>query len=156
MLHLVYQLMNLMKLFPFDGISTSHIDEYNKQTLNEIENVRDFIILHYHVTKRNDSAFWRYCSQMDIPESLAHRIELFKDNAAAFQGDNELFRLESWTHVMLGQGIMPKSYHKVFATMSDQELNAHLQSIRSKILEVAAKVPNHDFFISQYCKAQIS
>jgi tryptophan halogenase len=57
---------------------------------------------------------------------------------------------------MFGQGIMPKSYHKVFATMSDQELNAHLQSIRSKILEVAAKVPNHDFFISQYCKAQIS
>jgi tryptophan 7-halogenase len=156
----IYLFMNgivrLMKLFPFDGISASHIDEYNKQTLNEIENVRDFIILHYHVTKRNDSAFWRYCSQMDIPASLAHRIELFKDNAAAFQGDNELFRLESWTHVMFGQGIMPRSYHKVFATMSDQELNAHLQSIRSKILEVAAKVPNHDFFISQYCKAQIS
>jgi tryptophan 7-halogenase len=153
----IYLFMNgivrLMKLFPFDGISPSHIDEYNKQTLHEIENVRDFIILHYHVTKRDDSAFWRYCSQMEIPPSLAHRIDLFKENAAAFQGDNELFRLESWTHVMFGQGIMPKSYHKVFATMSDQELNAHLLSIRSKIIEVANKLPNHDLFIQQYCKA---
>ena len=147
-------IIRLMRLFPFNGISTSHIDEYNRQTLDEIVNVRDFIILHYHVTQRDDSAFWRYCRQMDIPESLTHRINLFKDNACAFQAASELFRLESWTHVMFGQGLMPQSYHKVFSTMSDQELTTHLKSIREKILAVTEKLPSHQDFLRHYCQSQ--
>ena len=147
-------IIRLMRLFPFNGISTSHIDEYNRQTLDEIVNVRDFIILHYHVTQRNDSAFWRYCRQMDIPPSLTHRIDLFKDNACAFQAASELFRLESWTHVMFGQGLMPQSYHKVFSTMSDQELTNHLKSIREKILEVTEKLPSHQDFLRHYCQSK--
>ena len=156
----IYLFMNgivrLMRLFPFDGISNAHIDEYNRQTQAEIENVRDFIILHYHVTQRDDSPFWRYCQQMEVPSTLAHRIELFKQNAYAFQGESELFRLESWTHVMFGQGLMPQTYHQIFATMSDQELVSHLASIRHKIAEVAGKLPNHHAFIQQYCKAQFN
>jgi len=153
----IYLLMNgmirLMRLFPFAGISPSHVDEYNKQSLNEIENIRDFIILHYHVTNREDSQFWRYCKHMDIPQSLAHRINLFRDNACAFQGDGELFRLESWTHVMFGQGIEPASYHQIFATMSDQELVTYLADIRQKIHQTAQTLPSHHEFIHHYCRA---
>lgn len=153
----IYLFMNgivrLMRMFPFNGITQATIDEYNQQSIAEIENVRDFIILHYHVTDRDDSEFWRYCRNMDIPDSLSHRIELFKENALAFQGEKELFRLESWTHVMLGQGIKPKGYHPIFSTMGTDELRGHLNDIRSKIGHAVEKLPSHQDFINHYCKS---
>lgn len=153
----IYLFMNgivrLMRMFPFDGVTQPHIDEYNHQSIAELENVRDFIILHYHATSREDSEFWRYCKHMTVPDSLSHRIELFKESALAFQGERELFRLESWTHVMLGQGIIPKNYHAIFSTMSDEELVGHLSNTRSKIASVVSKLPNHQEFVNRYCKA---
>ena len=153
----IYMFMNgivrLMKMFPFHSVTQTSIDEYNKQSIAELENIRDFIILHYHVTSREDSEFWRYCKNMSVPDSLSHRIEMFKENGLAFQGERELFRLESWTHVMLGQGIMPKNYHSIFKTMSDEELVNHLTNTRNTIANAVAKLPNHQDFVNQYCKA---
>ncbi|MDO3387138.1 tryptophan 7-halogenase [Gilvimarinus sp. SDUM040013] len=143
----------LMKIFPFHGITQTAIDEYNRQAIAELENVRDFIVLHYHATEREDSEFWRYCKNMDVPDSLTHRIELFRENGLAFQGDQEMFRLESWTHVMLGQGITPKRYHSIFSTMSDEELVGHLSNTRNTIAEAVSKMPNHQEFVNHYCKA---
>ncbi|MBC3766194.1 tryptophan halogenase family protein [Neptunicella marina] len=153
----IYLFMNgiirLMRMFPFNGITQSVVDEYNQQSTEELENVRDFIILHYHVTQRDDSEFWRYCRNMKIPDSLAHRIELFKEQGHAFQNERELFRLESWTHVMLGQGIYPQSWHQIFSTMTDQELSQYLNNMRDSIMTVADKMPLHRDFIKQYCAA---
>jgi tryptophan 7-halogenase len=153
----IYMFMNgvvrLMKMFPFNGVTQTAIDEYNQQSIAELENIRDFIILHYHATSREDSEFWRYCKYMSVPDSLSHRIELFRENALAFQGERELFRLESWIHVMLGQGIMPKNYHSIFSTMSDKELISHLGNTRKTITDAVAKLPNHQDFVNHYCKA---
>lgn len=153
----IYMFMNgivrLMKMFPFNGVTQQSIDEYNKQSIAELENIRDFIILHYHATSREDSEFWRYCKNMSVPDSLSHRMELFRETGLAFQGERELFRLESWTHVMLGQGIMPKNYHAIFKTMSDEELVSHLTNTRKTIADAVAKLPNHQDFINHYCKA---
>lgn len=143
----------LMRMFPFHGVTQPSIDEYNQQSIAELENVRDFIILHYHATSREDSEFWRYCKYMSVPDSLSHRIELFKENALAFQGERELFRLESWTHVMLGQGIIPKHYHSIFKTMSDEELIGHLSKTRNTIANTVNKLPSHQEFVDHYCKA---
>lgn len=153
----IYMFMNgivrLMKMFPFGGVTKTLADEYNQQSIAELENIRDFIILHYHATSREDSEFWRYCKNMSVPDSLTHRIELFRESGFAFQGERELFRLESWTHVMLGQGIMPKSYHSIFKTMSDEELVGHLSNTRNTIANAVSKLPNHQDFINHYCKA---
>src|SRR5690606_20729155 len=89
-------IVRLMRLFPFHGVTQSSVDEYNQQAIAELENARDFIILHYHATAREDTEFWRYCKYMDIPDSLSHRIELFKETAFAFQREGVLFRLDSW------------------------------------------------------------
>ncbi|HEY7885003.1 MAG TPA: tryptophan 7-halogenase, partial [Cellvibrionaceae bacterium] len=74
-------------------------------------------------------------------------------NAFSVQGELELFRLNSWLHVMLGQGIMPKRYHSIFSTMSDDELVGHLTNTRKTITDVVSKLPTHQEFIDQYCKA---
>jgi tryptophan halogenase len=131
------------------------INEYNRETNVELEKIRDFIILHYFVTQRDDSAFWRHCKNMDIPDSLKHRIDIFKSNAHAFQEPNELFRVDSWTQVMLGQGLMPESYHNVVKTMSDKELEHFLTSMRDGIGQVVAKMPKHEDFLQRYCQVEV-
>lgn len=145
--------VRLLKMFPFNGVTQSLIQEYNQQLIAELENIRDFIILHYHVTSREDSEFWRYCKNMQVPDSLTHRLDLFRENALSYQGDRELFRLDSWLHVMLGQGLMPKRYHSIFQTMSDEELFGHLTTTRKTIADAVNKLPDHQEFVDHYCKA---
>jgi tryptophan halogenase len=156
-IHLIMTgVLRLLKLFPFDGVGSAFVDEYNLQAKEEWEQIRDFIVLHYHVTQRSDAPFWQHCQSMDIPDSLAHRIELFKQNAHAFQANGELFRVDSWTQVMFGQGIVPQSYHQFVDTMSDKELPLFLNSLKQKIQLGLEKLPSHQAFIDNYCKAKLS
>jgi tryptophan halogenase len=143
----------LMQLFPFAGIRPSFVDRYNELTRTEIEGVRDFIVLHYHATERDDTPFWRYCRTMEIPASLARRIELFRDGAHAWQGDGELFRVDSWAEVMLGQRIRPRHYHPSAGTISDSELTQLLNNVRASIARSVASLPTQHEFIERYCKA---
>ena len=146
-------IIRLMRLFPDNGVKQSSVDEYNQQTNVELEKIRDFIILHYHATERDDSPFWRYCKNMDIPETLKHRLEIFRDNAQAFQVDGELFRVDSWTQVMLGQRIRPESYHPIVKTMSDPELTNFLNGYRAQVQQVVTNLPSHKMFVEKYCKS---
>ncbi|WP_337880790.1 tryptophan halogenase family protein [Rheinheimera sp.] len=156
----IYLFMNgvirLLRLFPFAGVTDALAGEYNQQSIRELEKIRDFIILHYHQTERSDSAFWNYCRTMSIPDSLAHRMELFRDSALAFQTGDEMFRLESWTHVMLGQRLEPKSYHQLVASVPEAEMKAHLQQIRSSIRRAVEPLPSHQDFIRAYCASGIA
>ena len=154
-IHLIMSaVLRLMRLFPHDEISQSNIDEYNRQYDNEMERIRDFIILHYKATEREDTPFWSYCKQMDIPDTLAHRIKLFKDTARVCITDTELFRIDSWTQVMIGQRIIPENYHQIVDMMSDEELNRFLSGLKNDVSKKVAQMPTHQEFINQYCKAQ--
>jgi tryptophan halogenase len=142
-----------MRMFPSNGIQQSDVDEFNRQTRTEIEHIRDFIILHYKVTNRQDSPFWRHCRSMPIPDSLAHRIELFRETARVFKEPNELFAENSWIQVMLGQGLVPENYHQVVNVMNDGELTHFMQGIRTQVEQTVAKLPDHQAYVEQYCKA---
>jgi tryptophan halogenase len=142
----------LMQLFPFNGITQSLVDRYNELTRNEMESIRDFIVLHYNATERDDTPFWRYCRDIEIPESLARRIAMFRENAHAWQADGELFRVDSWTQVMLGQGIVPRHYHHFARVMSDKDLRQFLTGMKGSIQQAVAKMPMHQEFVDSYCK----
>jgi len=142
----------LMQLFPFDGIRQPFIDQYNDESRAEIEKIRDFIVLHYHLTEREDTPFWRYCKHMEVPDSLTRRIELFREGAHAFQADGELFRVDSWNQVLLGQGVQPKQYHPTPRTMKDEELGQVLNGLRTSVSQAVAKLPSHQQFLDQYCR----
>jgi tryptophan 7-halogenase len=146
----------LLHLFPFAGVNQSLIDQYNEAARVEMEKTRDFVILHYHATQRDDTPFWRHCRDMQIPETLAQRIALFRENAYAFQADSELFRVDSWTQVMLGQRIMPKAYHHAARILPPQELLKFLADFRGSIAQVVGRMPTHQDFVNQYCKASNS
>jgi len=153
-IHLIQRsAIRMMRMFPQDRILQTDIDEYNKQSRFDIETIRDFIILHYCVTNRQDTPFWRHCRNMEIPETLAHRIRLFKETGRVFKIPNELFAENSWIQVMLGQGIMPEQYHRVVDVMDDEELDRFLKQIKSNVDSTVAQLPDHEAYIEQYCRA---
>jgi len=153
-IHLIQRgAIRLMQLFPLTGIKQSDIDEFNQQTKYEIEHIRDFIVLHYKVTNRQDTPFWRHCRNMDIPDSLKHRINLFRETGRVFRVPTELFAENSWIQVMLGQGIVPEQYHPVVDMMSRDELQRFLGDIKSGVDNTVAQLPTHQVYIDQYCKA---
>lgn len=141
----------LLQMFPVDSIRQSVVDEYNAQASVEFEKIRDFIILHYKATEREDSKFWRYCRNMDIPDELAHRIRLFREAGKSYQIEGELFRLDSWTQVMLGQGIYPEQHHPIVDTMNEQQLTQFLESVEREVAGLVDSLPEHDEFVTQYC-----
>jgi tryptophan halogenase len=153
-IHLIQRgVIRLLQLFPAAGINASDVAEYNQQTRAEIEHIRDFIVLHYHVNERVDSDFWRTCREMSIPPSLRHRIELFRDSARVFRIPNELFAENSWIQVMLGQGITPRQHHPSADLMGDEELSAFLETIRRNVEQTVSRLPMHQAYLSTYCPA---
>ncbi len=143
----------LVQMFPLDGIKQSDMDEYNAQMKFEVENIRDFVVLHYHVTQREDTRFWRHCKNMTIPKSLAHRIALFKETGKIYVKTGELFADASWLQVMTGQGLMPKHYNAFANQMSDQELTDFLAGIRDAVKKTLVQMPSHQSYLDYYCKA---
>lgn len=153
-IHLIQRsIIRLMQMFPYDGIRQPDVDEFNNQMRFEIDNVKDFIILHYHVTDRTDTAFWRQCRDMEVPESLKHRIELFRQAGRVFKVPTELFGENSWIQVMLGQGLIPEQYHPIVNMMDDQELEQFLTGIHGNVGRLVSQLPQHQQFIDHYCKA---
>ncbi|HEU4654574.1 MAG TPA: tryptophan halogenase family protein [Steroidobacteraceae bacterium] len=146
--------IRLIQLFPFGGVTQSFADEYNDQARTEMERIRDFIILHYKVNERTEG-FWKHCREMEVPESLSRRIAMFQERAHAWQADGELFKLDSWTHVMLGQGILPAHYHQLTRALSDEQLKGLLDGIRNPIANAVERMPTHQEFIDRYCKAGV-
>ena len=151
-IHLIQRgIVRLLQMFPAAGICQADIDEYNQQTRTEIEHIRDFIILHYHVTDRQDTPFWRGCRDMEVPASLRHRIDLFRESGRVFRVPNELFAENSWIQVMLGQGIVPRQHHPAADLMGDQELSSFLGGIRSSVDNAVRQLPSHQTYVEQYC-----
>ncbi len=153
-IHLVQSgIIRLMKLFPSAGIEQSEVDEYNHQSKLEFEYIRDFIILHYYVTQRDDSPFWNYCRTMDVPETLSRRLELFRSNGRIFRENFELFFDGSWSQVMTGQRLLPEGYHPIVDMMTNDELRKLLKDIQVSHTNTVAGYPSHQAFLDEYCKA---
>ena len=153
-IHLIQRgMIRLLQLFPHSRIEQADIDEYNRQSLEEIEHIRDFIIMHYKVTNRQDTPFWRHCRALSIPDSLARRIELFRETGRVFKEGTELFAENSWMQVMLGQGILPRQYHPAADVLDEEELTRFMASIREKVQRTVARLPMHPAYVKQYCKA---
>ena len=153
-IHLIQTgIIRLLQMFPIDGIQQSDVEEFNAQMKEEFLFVRDFIVLHYHVTEREDTPFWKQCKNMEIPKSLRHRIDLFKESGRIFQKNNDIFAENSWSQVMLGQGLLPKQYHPIVNMMTDEELKGFLASIKGSVDNLVDQLPTHQQFIDSYCKA---
>jgi len=117
--------------------------------------IRDFLILHYHRTDREDSEFWRYCKNMSVPESLSEKMMLFEGNAVLYRDPDVLFRESSWVQVMVGQGLMPKSFHAMTNRLSSAQLTSFLSDVQKLIERAVTDLPDHQAFIDAHCKSDL-
>lgn len=149
-IHLIQSaVVRLLHRFPHDGIHAEAVDEYNRQSRREYEQIRDFIILHYHVNER-DGDFWRDLRHMAVPERLTRKIELFRASGSLFQDEMDIFLEPSWLQVLLGQGVVPGDYHPIADGLDEGQLLEKLASMRRLKAEPVAKMPPHDEFLKMY------
>ncbi len=153
-IHLIQRgIAMLLTLFPDRHFSSAEIDRYNKIFITEYERVRDFLILHYSQTERDDSELWRYCRNVSLPDSLKERIDLFRSHGRILREDFDLFPAQSWLYVMVGQNIMPESDDPLVDVLDPQIVEDNLTNIRSVVRKCAETMPLHEDFIRQNCSA---
>ncbi|MBI1402632.1 MAG: tryptophan halogenase [Porphyrobacter sp.] len=154
-IHLIQShVSRLIQLFPQGGDAAAMRGEYNRRCAAEFAQIRDFLILHYHRTDREDSAFWRYCKHMEVPDSLTHKLELFAAAGRVGRDVDDLFRDASWVQVMLGQGIVPAGYDRMADQIGEDQLAAFLADLRRVIERSVAGLPRHEEYIARHCAAE--
>ena len=139
-----------ISLFPTADTPRAVVDEYNRQMRTEFEQVRDFIILHYKTTQRDDTPFWRRCRDMDIPNSLSRKIELFREAGRIFRDDDELFTRPSWVAVMVGQNMLPERVDPMVAQLPPAQIEHSLASMRAGMMRAADALPVHAAYLAQF------
>ncbi|MFM5916538.1 MAG: tryptophan halogenase family protein [Novosphingobium sp.] len=156
-IHLIQRaVLRLIRMLPAGPVSERDVAEFNDQQFTDMEQIRDFLILHYFVTQRRDTPFWRHCAALPVPDSLAQKIELFRETGRVFRKNEELFVENSWVQVMMGQGIMPQSYHPIAAKLRAEELDHFLGSLRTSVGNTVDTLPSHGDYIASYCAARQS
>ena len=153
-IHLVQTgISKLLGLFPDKNFDPVEIDEYNRQMAAAYEQVRDFLILHYRATHRDDSSLWKYCRSMSVPESLQRRMDLFAGKGRCFRYEDELFSVTSWVAVFLGQGITPRGWDEVVESMPDEQLAEVLEKMKTAVRQTAERMPLQQAYLDRNCKA---
>ena len=156
-IHLIQRaVLRLIRMLPGGPVSEADIAEFNDQQFTDMEQIRDFLILHYRVTQRRDSPFWRHCAALPLPGSLQQKIELFRETGRVFRKNEELFVENSWVQVMMGQGIMPQSYHPIVTKLRPEELEHFLTGLRNSVSNTVASLPSQQDYIAGYCSARQS
>ncbi len=152
-LHLTQRgIMRLVSLFPDKACSQVNVDEYNRQTIAEYEHIRDFIILHYHATGRDDSDYWNYCRQMAIPDSLQQRLELFKLHGHLRIDEKDLFKQDSWIAVLLGQNIFPATTAPILQFKQQIDVPRSLAAMHKTLVDTAQQITGHEQYLSKHCR----
>jgi tryptophan halogenase len=153
-IHLIQSgITRFLALFPGNEPDPVSVAEYNRLTQIEFERVRDFIILHYHASTRDDSELWRYTKAMSIPEGLAYKLEQFSQAGNIVSDGLELFQNPSWLAVFIGQDIIPKRYAPLVDLRSSEDFGRYLESLRRTMSQAASAMPTHQDFIDKHCRA---
>jgi tryptophan halogenase len=151
-IHLIQSgIAKLLALFPDKRFDPAERDEYNRQMQDVFEDVRDFVILHYKATRRDDTEFWSYCRNMDVPDSLANKLDLWRSKGRLFREGRELFGTASWVAVLLGQGIVPGDTEPAAEALDADMIADALDKMRLSYRRMAEHMPTHGEFIASAC-----
>lgn len=150
-IHLIQRgIARLIENFPDTEFSPILRQRYNRQVILEYNQIRDFIIMHYKLTQRDDSEFWRYCRDMSIPDSLQERFDLYQQSGRVYRIDEEMFNITSWTAVMHGQGLRAKDYVPVVDAFGYKKLCQEMDQIEHIITQATEQMLPHADYLAKY------
>ena len=141
----------LLELFPEKQIAPSDRDEFNRVIDLEYDRIRDFLILHYHATERSDTPFWDYVRTMDVPDSLAEKLELFRRRGRVVKYREGVFLEASWIAVYLGQRVFPEGHDMRADLPRPDSLARGMEDLRAEIDRTVQAMPDHLGMIARYC-----
>ncbi|KQW43390.1 MULTISPECIES: tryptophan halogenase family protein [unclassified Roseateles] len=154
-IHLIQSaIQQLIDFFPDRGFDATDIAEFNRHSRFHYERIRDFVILHYHLNQRDDSAFWQACAHMAIPDTLKEKIDLYRSHGRVIRRDNELFSEVGWVQVMEGQNLKPLRHHPLAELQTEQDTHDYLEGVREVIAKCVEVMPDHAAYIAQHCAAK--
>jgi 2-polyprenyl-6-methoxyphenol hydroxylase-like FAD-dependent oxidoreductase len=143
----------LLELWPDRDFRPELADEFNRVMGLRYESVRDFIILHYKLTKRDDTDFWRHCAAMAIPDSLGHQIALFRETGRVTILDRDGFAEPSFVAMLFGLGVTPKRYDPFVDGVDLRQLHGHFAGLRDLIAQTVAQMPDHGAWLARHAGA---
>ena len=147
-IHLIQTtIIRLLALLPRDAIDPHVVARFNRDALHEYQKIRDFVIAHYALAGRDDTAFWRDVAATGMPDSLAERIEAFRVTGNILFEPGDLFGPTNWYAVLTGQGVRPQSWHPIADGLSAEELASRLATLRGRVAEQLAELPPHIEFL---------
>jgi tryptophan halogenase len=150
-IHLIQTGINrLLELLPAGEISEAARADYNSRSAFEMERIRDFIILHYHANQRAGEPFWDELRTMDVPEPLKHKIDLFRATGRTVHSFDELFDARAWIQVMIGQNIMPETYHPLADLLPEPRLKEFLNGLERSHMAEVSQMPDHGAFVAKF------
>ncbi len=153
-IHLVMRGVNMfLRFLPDQDCDQALMGEYNRRMTMDYEEIRDFIVLHYCLTQREDTAFWRHCKHMEIPPSLTTTINLFKSQGDLPKGVDLLFHDISWWSVCEGMGLRPAKYNSLVDNLDYDATQSLFKMFTEKLDELVQKLPTHDDFLRDNCPA---
>lgn len=156
-IHLIQEgITALIELFPVDGIQSLDTDEYNHRMALNFERVRDFLLLHYVATQRDDSPMWRYFRGMTLPDSLQEKIDAWLTRGYVLRYEFGTFLPPSWIAVMLGQNLVPKAHDPRADRLNLAELTQWMQHIQTETARAVASTPDHANYLHRYGSASKS
>lgn len=142
-----------IELFPQDKCDHIPRKEFNRQIVLEYDRIKDFLILHYHATHRDDSDFWNYCRTMTVPDTLTERMEAFNEVAHVKHYEQGLFLKPSWIAVLIGQGFTPKSYHPFADAVASTDLHPYLNQLHKEMSDQIQSLGQHSSILQRHCSA---
>jgi tryptophan halogenase len=156
-IHLIQEgLVRFVALMPDASFNSVNAIEYNRVMGLTYDRIRDFILLHYVATERDDTEFWRYVKNLELPETLQHRMTLLNKAGHYVPYEYDLFKLDSWLAVMEGQGRGPETYNQVADEVDAQQLAQTMTQIRNAVSEITRQMPTHKQYIEQTIGRAIS
>jgi len=147
-IHLIQTgITNLLKVFPAKGDNEAKAREYNRRMRFEYEAIRDFIILHYHQTEREDTPFWKHVKYMEIPKTLRDKMDSFNESGHLYRLDEELFTEVGWLQVMMGQGMRPRQYNAMADSLPSDQIGKFLKNLKTLLAGTVDQLPPYDDFL---------
>jgi tryptophan halogenase len=150
-IHLIQRgIAMLLKFFPDRNFEKADVERYNKVMEVEFGHVRDFLLMHYTQTERA-GAFWEYCRGIPLTDTLQEKIDLFRSHGRILRDDADIFPIQSWLYVMIGQNIIPRRHDPLTDTLDTGRIKVKLDEIRAAVRQCTETMPTHCAFIESHC-----
>ena len=154
-IHLIQtSIIRLLALYPRTTIDPAVIQRFNEDTVAEHEHIRDFIVAHYTLNTGLDTPFWREVRAAPIPDSLAQRLDAFRETGNILYHPTDLFGASNWFAILLGQGLWPHDYHPIADTLSREQLDERMALLARRVEEGLSDLPPHATFVARHCAAR--